>query len=192
MEAHRLALNIIEDCWILFLVVWLVAAISTKRAVSRESGRQRLRYSLVVLAGWFLLFKGHRMFYPLSARVIPDLEMIAWAGAVLCVAGLGFCIWSRLTLGRNWSGTVTLKEEHELIMRGPYRLVRHPIYTGLLAMFLATAIVVGHVAGIVGLALVFVGFRIKLGDEEQVMLKQFPEQYAAYQKRVKRLVPFVF
>ena len=129
--------------------------------------------------------------YPLSARVIPHMEVIAWAGAGLCVAGLGFCIWARVTLGRNWSGAVTLKEGHELIERGAYRLVRHPIYTGLIAMFLATVIVLGHAGGIAGLVLVFISFWIKLSDEERVMLKQFPDQYAAYQQRVKRIVPFV-
>jgi protein-S-isoprenylcysteine O-methyltransferase Ste14 len=192
MSAYAIAINLINGCWLIFLVVWLVTAISTKRSVYRETVEQRLRYSLLLVAGCFLLFRGHRMSYPLSERVIPHLEMLAWAGAVLCVAGLGFCIWARLTLGRNWSGTVTLKEEHELIERGPYRLVRHPIYTGMLAMFLASVIVVGRVAGIVGLVLVFISFWIKLRDEEQLMLKQFPEQYASYQRRVRRVIPFVF
>src|SRR5689334_13424474 len=191
MPAYATALSIIRGCWIIFLVVWVLAAISTKRSVYRESRAQRLRYSLLLVAGCFLLFRGHRFSYPWSARVIPHLDILAWTGIVLCIAGLSFCIWARLTLGRNWSGTVTLKEEHELIVRGPYRLARHPIYTGLMAMSLATVLVAGHVAGILGLPLVFLSFWIKLGDEEQVMLKQFPEQYAAYQQRVKRIIPFL-
>jgi protein-S-isoprenylcysteine O-methyltransferase Ste14 len=173
------------------MAVWLLAAISTKRSVYRESRVRRLRYSILLFAGYFLLIRGHRLPYSLGARVVPHIEVIAWAGAALCVAGLSFCIWARVTLGRNWSGAVTLKEGHELIERGPYRLVRHPIYTGLIAMFLATAMVLGHVAGIAGLVLVFVSFWIKLRDEEKVMLKQFPDQYAAYQQRVKRIIPFV-
>ena len=102
-----------------------------------------------------------------------------------------FVLWARATLGRNWSGTVTLKENHEPIVRGPYRLVRHPIYTGLLAMLMATAIQQAHIAGMIGLILVFVSFWIKLSDEEELMRKQFPNQYAAYQQRVKRIIPFV-
>src|SRR5205823_12230299 len=86
---------------------------------------------------------------------------------VLCIAGLAFCIWARFTLGRNWSGVVTLKGGHELIMRGPYAVVRHPIYTGLLTMFVATVIVLGHVAGIIALPLVFVSIWIKLRHEEK-------------------------
>ena len=191
MSAYSVAINTIRACWIIFMAVWLLAAISTKRSVYRESRAQRLRYSILLIAGYFLLIRGHRLAYPLSARVIPRMEIIAWAGVVLCLAGLSFCIWARAILGRNWSGAVTLKEEHELIERGPYRLVRHPIYTGLIAMFLATAIVLGHVGGIIGLVLVFISFWIKLSDEERVMLKQFPDQYAAYQRRVKRIIPFV-
>jgi len=191
MSAYSVAINTIRACWLIFMAVWLLAAISTKRSVYRESRAQRLRYSILLIAGYFLLIRGHRLAYPLSARVIPRMEIIAWAGVVLCLAGLSFCIWARAILGRNWSGAVTLKEEHELIERGPYRLVRHPIYSGLLAMFLATAIVLGHVGGIIGLVLVFISFWIKLSDEERVMLKQFPDQYAAYQRRVKRIIPFV-
>lgn len=191
MSAYSVAINTVLACWIIFLAVWLLAAISTKRSVYRESPAQRLRYSILLIAAYFLLIRGHRLPYPLSARVIPHMEVIAWAGAGLCVAGLGFCIWARVTLGRNWSGAVTLKEGHELIERGAYRLVRHPIYTGLIAMFLATVIVLGHAGGIAGLVLVFISFWIKLSDEERVMLKQFPDQYAAYQQRVKRIIPFV-
>ena len=120
------------------------------------------------------------------------MDAITVIAVILCVAGLAFCIWARITLGSNWSGTITLKEKHELIVRGPYRLVRHPIYTGLLAMVFATVIVVGHVAGIIGATLVFVSFWIKLSAEEEVMLKQFPDQYAAYRQRVRRLIPFIF
>src|SRR5437762_12401394 len=156
MSAYSVAINTIRACWIIFMAVWLLAAISTKRSVYRESRAQRLRYSILLIAGYFLLIRDYRLAYPLSARVIPRMEIIAWAGVVLCLAGLSFCIWARAILGRNWSGTITLKEGHELIERGPYQLVRHPIYTGLIAMFLGTVMVLGHAAGIVGLVLVFV------------------------------------
>ena len=86
---------------------------------------------------------------------------------------------------------MTLKEEHELIVRGPYQFVRHPIYTGLLTMLAATVIYQGHLGGIIGLVLVFVSLWIKLSEEEELMLKQFPDQYAAYRERVKRIIPFL-
>ncbi|MDQ6623225.1 MAG: isoprenylcysteine carboxylmethyltransferase family protein [Verrucomicrobiota bacterium] len=97
-----------------------------------------------------------------------------WLAALLCLAGLAICLWARATLGRNWSGAITLKEEHELIERGPYRFVRHPIYTGMLAMFLATALAIGHLGGLLAVMLAFASFWIKLGEEEKLMLQPVP------------------
>ena len=191
METLSLAINVINACWLVFVVVWMVAATSTKRSVYRESTAQRLRYWILLVIAYFLLIKGRRLPYPVGVQIIPHTKATAWTGAGLCIVGLAFTIWARGTLGRNWSGAVTLKECHELIDRGPYRLVRHPIYTGLMTMFVATVIALGHVAGIIGALLVFVSFWIKLGHEEKLMLKQFPDQYAAYQQRVKRIIPFV-
>jgi protein-S-isoprenylcysteine O-methyltransferase Ste14 len=183
--------NIISSCWGLFIVVWLLAAIFTKRAVYRESGAQRLRYMIPLVIGCYLLFRGYRLPYPFNVRIIPHTNAMLAAAAILCICGLGFCFWARAVLGRNWSGSVTLKENHELIVRGPYRLVRHPIYTGLLAMVIATLIQQGHIAGVIGLILIFVSFWTKLSNEEKVMRKQFPDQYAAYRQRAKRIIPFV-
>jgi protein-S-isoprenylcysteine O-methyltransferase Ste14 len=191
MQAYSLALDVISGCWIIFFTVWLLAAISTKRTVYRESRAQRLRYWLLLVIAYLLLLHGRELAYPLNPRIIPRATPIACAAAFLCVAGLAFAVWARVTLGRNWSGVVTLKEGHELVQRGPYRLVRHPIYTGMLIMFFATALVQSHVAGFVGVLLMFTGFWIKLDREEKLMLQQFPERYAAYQQRVKRIIPFV-
>src|ERR1700726_2227625 len=191
MQTYPLALNIISDCWILFAVIWLVAAFWTKRSVYQQSTVQRLGSVIPILVGGFLVFKGHRLSDPLDLRVIPHVDALAWSGVVLCVAGFAFCIWARVTLGSNWSGVVTLKGGHELITRGPYAIVRHPIYTGLLTMIVATVIVFGHVAGIIALPLVFWGLWIKLRYEEKLMLQKFPDEYAAYQQRVRRLIPFV-
>jgi protein-S-isoprenylcysteine O-methyltransferase Ste14 len=183
--------NIISACWGVFLVVWLLAAIFSKRAVYRESGAQRLRYMLPIAIGCYLLFRGYRLPYPLSVRIIPHTDAVLVVSSILCICGVTFCFWARAVLGRNWSGSVTVKENHELIVRGPYRLVRHPIYTGLLTMVMATAIQQGHIGGILGLILIFVSLWIKSSHEEEVMRKQFPEQYPAYRQRVKRIIPFV-
>jgi protein-S-isoprenylcysteine O-methyltransferase Ste14 len=191
VSAYPLALNIISDCWILFAVIWLIAAFWTKRSVYRESRWQRLGYVMPILLGAYLVFRGQRLSEPLNLRVIPRIDALAWIGVVLCVAGLVVCIWARFTLGRNWSGIVTFKGGHELVTRGPYALVRHPIYTGLLTMFASTVIVLGHLAGIIAMPLVFVSIWIKLRHEERLMLEKFPDQYAAYQHRVKRLIPFI-
>lgn len=189
MQTYRLALYVIGYCWATFSVIWVLAAFWTKRSVYRESRAQRLRYVVPLLLGGYLLAKGGRLPDPLSHRVIPQLQALTWIGMALCLAGLAFCIWARFTLGRNWSGVVTVKGGHELITSGPYAWVRHPIYTGLLTMFVATLLVLGHVAGIIAVPLVFFSIWIKLRYEEKLMLQKFPEEYAAYQQRVKRLIP---
>lgn len=191
MQPYSLAIDIIRGCWLVFVAIWVIAAISTKRTVYRETHAHRLRYWVLLVVAYFLLMYGHRLPYPLNLRIIPHVTPIAWAAAVLCVIGLAFALWARITLGRNWSGVVTLKEGHELVERGPYRFVRHPIYTGILTMFFATALAVGHLAGFAATLLMFASFWIKLRDEEQLMLQQFPVRYAAYRRRAKRIIPFV-
>jgi protein-S-isoprenylcysteine O-methyltransferase Ste14 len=191
MQAYSLALDIISGCWLIFVAIWVLAAVSTKRAVYRETRAQRLRYWVLLVIAYLLLFYGPRLPYPLNLGIIPHVAPTAWAAAVLCVIGLVFAVWARVTLGRNWSGVVTLKEGHELVERGPYRFVRHPIYTGILTMFFATALAQGHLSGFVGTLLMFASFWIKLRDEEKLMLQQFPKRYADYRRRVKRIIPFV-
>ncbi len=191
MQAYVLALDIVNGCWLVFVVIWLLAAISTKRTVYRESHRQRLRYWTLFVVACLLLINGWRLPYPLNLRIIPRVAPVAWVAAALCIAGLLVALWARMIIGRNWSGMVTLKEQHELVERGPYRFVRHPIYTGMLTMFFATALLQRHLAGFVGVLLMFASFWIKLGLEENLMLQQFPERYAAYRQRTKRIIPFV-
>lgn len=191
MIVASLAKTIISACWGVFVVVWLLAALSTKRTVYHETAARRLRYIIPILLGWFLIFRGYRLRGRFNIQILSETDAILVAAAILCLCGLGFCLWARAVLGRNWSGTVTLKENHELIVRGPYRLVRHPIYTGLLAMLIATWMEQSHIAGMIGLVLTLLSFWIKLGQEEEVMLAQFPDQYAAYSERVKRIIPFL-
>jgi protein-S-isoprenylcysteine O-methyltransferase Ste14 len=192
MQTYSLAIDIIRGCWLVFVAIWVIGALSTRRTVYRETHAQRLRYWVLLLIAYFLLLYGRRLPYPLNLHIVPDVAPTAWAAAVLCVIGLAFAFWARITLGRNWSGVVTLKEGHELVERGPYRFVRHPIYTGIITMFFATALALGHLAGFAATLLMFASFWIKLRDEEQLMLQQFPDQYAAYRRRAKRIIPFVF
>jgi len=189
--AYWSGLGVIRVCWIIFVVVWLLGAISTKRTIYRENTAERARYWLVLVIGYFLVIKSSSLPPPFDCLVVPHTTSSAWIGAFLCVSGLVFAIWARVILGRNWSGVITLKEGHELIERGPYRIVRHPIYTGILAMFAGTAIAIGYFGGFLGLLLVFVSFWLKLKREEDLMLKHFPDKYAAYQRRVKRIIPFL-
>src|SRR5258706_4595080 len=133
---------------------------------------------------WF----GHSL---LREQFVPHTTLVYSTGLALCVAGGLLAIWSRFVLGRNWSGTVQLKQGHELIESGPYRLVRHPIYSGFLLLFLGNALMVGDWRGLLAVAIVFVSFWRKLRLEEEWLTQHFGEAYRAYQRRTKALVPAI-
>jgi protein-S-isoprenylcysteine O-methyltransferase Ste14 len=149
-----------------------------------------LAHRFPVALGWFLIVKSGWP-WPLSLPLTPRTDATEIIGAASCVAGLFVAVWARRTLADNWSSDVTLKQGHELVRAGPYRFVRHPIYTGLLLMCLGSASDIGRLRAWAGTALVFAGFWIKLKQEEKLMLRHFPEDYPAYRKQVKALVPFV-
>jgi hypothetical protein len=98
-----LAKNIISACWGAFFVVWVLAALFTKRTVYHESGARRLRYIIPIVFGWYLVFRGHRLPLPFNVDIIPQTDAILVVSSILCLCGLGFCLWARAVLGRNWS-----------------------------------------------------------------------------------------
>ena len=114
-----------------------------------------------------------------------------WLGAAVTIAGLLFAVWAREHLGSNWSRSVTIKQGHELITTGPYAVVLHPIYTGILISFLGMAIAISQVRGFIVSVLIFLAFRIKLCMEEQWMRSQFGEAYATYARQTAALVPYL-
>ena len=191
MPGYSSALQFIAACWLAFVSVWLVASLSTKRTVYRESAGARARYWLLLVIAYVLLTQGRRFPYPLSLIIIPRTALSDWIGAVLCGCGLAIAIWARLILGRNWSGVVTLKENHERVQHGPYRFVRHPIYTGLIVMALGTAVNYGRAIGFALLAALCGGLWWKARQEERIMSAHFPDAYAAYKLRVRAIIPFV-
>lgn len=184
------ASKIIIVCWCIFLIVWLVAAVRTKRIAEKQSLLSALAHRIPVGLGWWLLIIPN-LRGPLTQQVISRTKLSEIAGVALCIFGLWFTIWARRTLAGNWSSDVTFKQNHELIRRGPYRIVRHPIYTGLLVMLVGTAIHIGQARGFVGLLLVAIGFWIKLSQEERLLMSHFPDAYPVYRREVKALVPFV-
>jgi protein-S-isoprenylcysteine O-methyltransferase Ste14 len=123
-------------------------------------------------------------------RLWPHAPLPYFSGLALLIAGLLFAVWARVHLGRNWSGSVTVKEGHELIRTGPYGLVRHPIYTGLITAVLGTAIVSGTVRAALGLVIISGSLVLKLRTEEDFMRETFPDQYPRYANQVPALIPF--
>jgi protein-S-isoprenylcysteine O-methyltransferase Ste14 len=187
MEASA---KFVAFCWGLLILVWLISALSVKRTKERQPLFGRLVYLWLIAIVVVLLNGGVREVH-FARLVIPHTVRTSILADVIVACGAGLAIWARLVLGANWSSRVTLKEEHELIQRGPYRLVRHPIYSGLLLMILGTAALAGQVAGFLGLLLCFFGFWIKLRQEEALLTKRLPG-YPEYMRRTKALVPFLF
>lgn len=179
-------------CWCTFFTYWGIKANKVKAAVYTQGRASRMAYLFFVFFSLFSVYIPYFAVGVLGYQVIPVSAWSGITGMVVSVAGVAFAIWARKTLGANWSAKVTLKKEHELIQRGPYSIVRHPIYTGFELATLGPVIVIGQLKGFVALAIIFIAHVLKIRMEEEIMNKQFPSQYAEYTKKVKRLIPFVF
>ncbi len=177
--------------WIAYLGYWNWMSRSVKETERVEGSLSRLLRILCFLLAVWLLAAGRVPVRSLNIRFLPDAAWVFWLGAVVCAAGLLFSVWARRHLGSNWSQAVTVKHGHELIQSGPYAFVRHPIYAGLLTGFLGSAIARGEWRGLLAVAIVFAALWHKLKLEEKWMREQFGEQYAAYSRKVKALVPWV-
>jgi protein-S-isoprenylcysteine O-methyltransferase Ste14 len=127
----------------------------------------------------------------LGDRFLPLMAWPFWAGVALTAVGLLFTVWARIKIGRNWSGIVTIKEGHELITSGPYAIVRHPIYTGLLPAFVGSALARAEWRGILAVVIAWSALWRKLRFEERWLREQFGESYQAYSQRVAALLPFL-
>jgi protein-S-isoprenylcysteine O-methyltransferase Ste14 len=178
-------------CWGVFVLVWVISAFSVKPTKERQSWSGRL-ITISLLAAAFLLLAGAINLWGLSTRILPDTAALRIISDVITLAGLVTAVWARFSLGRNWSATITFKEGHELIERGPYRFVRHPMYSGVLLMILGTVINTGRMVGFVALIIGFFGIWRKLRQEEALLMKHFPDTYRQYMSRTKALVPFLF
>ena len=171
--------------WAAFWLYWLVAAFSMKRGRVSWSHEGRIRVVIIVLAIVLVrlgVLRGHR------ATTDPWREAI---GLALFVVGLGFAIWARVHIGRNWGTPMTQKDDPELVTSGPYRLVRHPIYSGIIVAGIGTAVALSWFwLAPVGLAGVYFLYSARV--EERFLAEQFPDSYPAYERSTRMLVPFVF
>jgi protein-S-isoprenylcysteine O-methyltransferase Ste14 len=182
MHAIELVFAIV---WAAFWIYWLVAAFSMKRGRVAWSRELRIRAVIAVLA--ILLIR-------LGAFRDHGLNSDPWragVGLVLFADGLAFAIWARVHLGRNWGSPMSQKTDPELGACGPYRLVRHPIYSGILAATIGTAVALSW-AWLIAVALAGIYFVYSALVEERNLTEQFPDTYAAYRRSTKMFVPFIF
>ena len=177
--------------WIVFLVYWQIKAFNTKTTQRLEPVASRILRVLIFLIAIALLSIPRIPLPWIYVQLWPNSLLTFWLGAAITIAGLLFAVWARAYLGTNWSRSVTIKQGHELITTGPYAVVRHPIYTGILTGFLGMAIAISQVRGFIVLVLIFVAFWIKLRMEEQWMRSQFGEAYATYAHQTAALVPYL-
>ncbi len=177
--------------WCIFYGYWLVKARHTKDNVYIQGLTDIVIARLWIIAVFALLYFRELSIGWLGIRLLPQTTGVGIAGDVVCAVGVAFAIWARTILGNNWSGAVTIKKDHDIIMRGPYRFVRHPIYTGYLTATLGSAIAVGEVRGAIALLMIFTGILRKLGIEEKLLSSHFPDTYPAYRRRTKKLIPFI-
>jgi protein-S-isoprenylcysteine O-methyltransferase Ste14 len=177
-------------CWVVFICYWIISARSVKPMAEPPTSGSTLAYRVPLIAGGILLWT-RRLPSPLTLAVTPSTEATQAMGVVVCVFGLFVTIWARRTLAGNWSSDPAFRQGHELIQIGPYGFARHPIYTGILLMCLGPAVCWGQLHCWLGLAIMFAAFWYKLKLEESIMLRHFPNDYPAYRKRVKAIIPFV-
>jgi len=176
--------------WLAWASYWVIAARDFKPVQRREPLATRvLGIAALVIAG--LLIATHRWPPWLMHRLVGGGWTRYWIGVALTAGGLLFAVWARRILGANWSGTVTVKEAHELIRHGPYRLIRHPIYTGILVAFLGSGLAGGQVRGAIAFLIALIALFLKSRLEERFMLEEFGERYAAYRRESWALVPYL-
>ena len=177
--------------WAIFGAYWLFAASRARATQRAETRGSRWTHLALIVSAFALIITGGLSIGPLARNILPQSNAVQVIGIIVTALGLLLAIWARVHLGRYWSGTIAIKQDHRLIRTGPYAWVRHPIYTGLLVGMAGTAIAVGEVSGLLATVLIFIAYYRKIRIEERFLVEQFGPEYVQYQHEVKALVPLV-
>lgn len=182
----------IAGLWTVWIASWIVAAAWSRSTVNRAGAAHQILFRVLLTVGTILLFgflsrqfdKTHRFWPPLAGAP-------GWSLVAVVTLGFLFCWWARLHLGALWSSNVTRKDDHRIVDTGPYALVRHPIYTGLILATVATALAHGTPLSFLGGVLMVTGMVLKARLEEGFLRSELgPQAYDSYARRVPMLVPF--
>jgi len=177
--------------WSAFILSWIGAAFWADRAEKRPARREAWLYRAVTVAGIVLFAAGGEQFSRAAERLWSFEPVVDYALVLVVLSGMAFTWWARLYLGRLWSSSVTKKADHRVVDTGPYAIVRHPIYTGIMLACAATAAQLGTALAVAGVLVLWVGFWIKARLEERFLRGQLGEgAYDAYRRKVPMLVPF--
>ena len=183
--------SLIPGLWILWAAYWWAASRNVKTVARAESLASRAQHVAPLALAMVLLALPRFPVPVLGERFLPWPEACYWSGAALTLLGLLFTVWARVHLGGNWSGIITVKESHELVTSGPYGIVRHPIYTGLLLAFLGSGLARPEWRSVAAVLIACGALWRKLRIEERFMREQFGPAYEAYSARVRALVPYL-
>lgn len=171
---------------------WLISALFAKRTIERQSS---IGWRLIIIIGIIVVIALVKIMpqsylQTLTSKIIPNNLTSEIIGSLITILGLGIMIWARTILGRNWSGSIVFKKDHELVTSGPYRFVRHPIYTGMITMLIGASIYYGFIFLFLFTILVFASLTLKSRQEERLMIKHFGKKYINYKKKTKAIIPF--
>jgi protein-S-isoprenylcysteine O-methyltransferase Ste14 len=186
--SHRTLYYACLGCWVIFSLYWEVAAKNSAPAKSSEAKTSRGVHVFLTNAALILIAVPIHGF----GRVWPASPLVMAVGLAIEIAGLSLAIWARRHLGRNWSGEITIKQEHQLIRTGPYQHLRHPIYTGLLMMYVGLAVGTGEWLAMVGLAVAVLAYWRKTRMEEATLGTAFGAEYDTYRANSWAIVPGIF
>lgn len=189
---NLLSQQTLQCLWAAWIFYWFVSSLNVRRTVRREPTFRRWSTIAIMITAAALLGYTGLQLGVLQHRFVPENDEIRAVGLLLTMAGLGIAVWARVHLGQFWSARVTLKEGHELIQSGPYSLVRHPIYSGILIAVFGTALFIGEWRALLGVFLIWLGHTQKARREETLLSEQFGEVFARYRQRTGALLPRLF
>jgi len=184
-----LALDLTRWLWWILGLVWLIKAFTMKKAKRTETPSERVLHIAPLLIAFWFLFGRVLPFQWLFLPLLPSRPLFWWLGVVITALGMAISIWARLSLGSNWSGLVTLKDDHELIRKGLYRRIRHPIYTGILVGVIGTGMIHGQLRGLLCFVILYLTFYFKAKREESFLLQEFGPNFTEHQSHTGMFWP---
>ncbi len=183
------AFQISSKIWFAWCILWLLMAAWSKPSKRREFPWQRLEHVIPMAIGFLLIYNHNFAWKVLGDRIVPQNDVVTVGGLLLTLGGLVFAVWARIALGANWSGTVTIKSGHNLIRRGPYKWIRHPIYTGILLSFVGTVLLQGEVRSFLGFLLVLLALYRKAKREERFLSEEFGQGFTEHARHTGMFLP---
>jgi protein-S-isoprenylcysteine O-methyltransferase Ste14 len=188
---ERFGIGVLDACWAVFCLVWLFGAVLTARAAPPVARRGGPWLPMLATLAVVVLLVLVRAVIPAGfwATVSYRAPWLGILGAVILIGSTGFTVWARWRLGAMWTSSAVVKVDHQLRTDGPYRITRHPIYTGLLGMLIGTAMIGALGIWLLALLVGVVIAQVKLRAEERLLITEFPDEYARFRERVPALIP---